>query len=160
MDDKPSNPKDRAAIHRLDMSLFPMSALAYGALAMTEGDCKYGGYNFRPAGVSVNTYVAGLLRHLAKFYNGEWDDAKTSVPHLASMLACVAIIVDGFEHGNIVDDRPPVQDTSGLLTKFQSVVEHLHRIFPDGPERYTEYKPKGVEDEKGVANDKPVFARH
>jgi hypothetical protein len=137
-DSKPSNPKDRAATHRLDISLFPQSAIAYGALGMTEGDYKYGGYNYRVAGVSVNTYIAALFRHICKFYNGEWEDQRTKVPHLASALASVAIIVDGFQQGNINDDRPPKQNMDKLLTEFEKIVSHLHETFPNGPERYKE----------------------
>jgi len=137
---KSSNPKDRAATNRLDLSLFPQSAIVYGALGMTEGDCKYGGYNSRVEGVAVSTYVAALLRHLFDFYNGEWAYPQSKVPHLASVLANSAIIVDGFVQGNIIDDRPPKQDVSKLLIEFQSIVEHLHKTFPNGPERFTEVK--------------------
>lgn len=134
-DKKPTNPKDRAATHRLDISLFPQSAIIYGALGMTEGDCKYGGYNYREAGVNISVYVAALLRHLMKFYNGEWADEKTLVPHLASVQACSAIIIDGFTQGNIVDDRPPKQNIAGLLQACESIVTHLHSTFPEGPPR-------------------------
>jgi hypothetical protein len=139
-DGKPTNPKDRAANHRLDMSLFPQTALAYGALGMTEGDCKYGGYNYREGGVHVSTYVAALLRHVSKYYNGEWADSKTKVPHLASALCCLAVIIDGYEAGVLIDDRPPIADVNmeGLLAEFEEITKHLHTIFPNGPKRFTE----------------------
>lgn len=141
-DMKSTNPKDRAATHRLDLSLFPDTAIAYGALAMTEGDCKYGGYNYREGGVHVSTYVAALDRHMAKYYNGEWEDPKTFVPHLASAMACLAVLIDGHEAGVLVDDRPPVAGVrmESLLKRFEVLSEHLHKIFPDGPKRFTEKK--------------------
>lgn len=135
---KPTNPKDRAATHRLDLSLYPQSAIAYGALGMTEGDCKYAGYNYRESGVGISTYVAAAMRHLFKYYNGEWADPKTKVPHLASFLACGAILVDGHEQGNMNDDRPPKQNMDKILTEFEAITKHLHEIFPNGPERVTE----------------------
>lgn len=83
-DHKDTNPKDGAATSRLDLTLFPQTALAYGALAFTEGHLKYGGYNWRDAGVNASVYVAAALRHLTKWYNGEAFDPKTGVPHLAN----------------------------------------------------------------------------
>jgi hypothetical protein len=137
-DGKPSNPKDAAANSRLDITLFPQTAIAYGALALTEGACKYGGFNYRLAGVNLSVYIAALNRHMMKFYNGEWEDDTTHVPHLASMLACVAIIIDGFERQNIIDDRPPSVDMSDLLSAFEKTVKHLQAIYPDGPKRVAE----------------------
>jgi len=136
MSTKPSNPKDRAATHRLDLSVFPQTGLVYGALAMTEGDCKYGGYNYRAAGVNLSVYIAAMLRHTVKFYAGEWADPITKVPHLGNMIACPAIIADGFEMGNITDDRPPKINTAKLLTDAEEIVKHLHELFPNGPSRF------------------------
>lgn len=140
MNTKPTNPKDRMATNRLDLTLFPSTAIAYGALAMTEGDCKYGGYNYRVRGVSTSTYIAALFRHIGRYYNGQWADPKTKVPHLGSALACIAVIVDAYERNVLNDDRPPKVDMQGLLEQFEGITEHLHSIFKDGPERYTEKK--------------------
>lgn len=137
-DFKSSNPKDIAATYRVDVSLFPDTAIAYGALGMTEGHFKYGAFNYRVKGVAVSTYNAALRRHIMKYYNGEWEDEKTGVPHLASILSCAAILVDGHELGILIDDRPPRADVSGLLDKFMKKVKHLFTIFPNSPGRYTE----------------------
>lgn len=133
-DTKATNPKDAAATTRLDLSLFPDSAVAYGALAFVEGDLKYGGYNWRDAGVLSSVYVAAARRHIAKWYNGEEVDPKTQVPHLANALACLAVIVDAIEHGNLNDDRPPAQEPA-VFTRFEGVVAHLQQIFPRRAER-------------------------
>lgn len=137
-DFKPTNPKDRVAISRLDLSLFPDTAVCYGALAMTEGDSKYGGYNYRVGGVLASVYYGAARRHLAKWFNGEWADRKTKVPHLASALACVAVLVDAIECSVLRDDRPPKCDLARLLGDSERLVQHLHATFPDGPPRYTE----------------------
>lgn len=134
-DNKPTNPKDRAATSRLDLSLFPDTAVIYGALAMTEGDLKYGGYNFRVGGVLSSVYIAACRRHLAKWWNGEWADPKTGVPHLASALACIAVLIDAVECGVLNDDRPPETDVAMLLAEMETKVKHLQEIFPDGPGR-------------------------
>jgi hypothetical protein len=136
---KPSNPKDRAATTKLDLSLFPDTAVAYGALALTEGDLKYGGFNWREAGVSANVYVAAAKRHLAKWYNGSDVDPKTKVPHLAYALACIAIIIDAEEQGRLNDDRPPKSpEAERIFEAAERVVEHLQSEFPNPPERYKE----------------------
>ena len=138
MDGKDTNPKDRAATTRLDLSLFPATARAYGALAMTEGDLKYGGYNYRNAGVMASIYYAAANRHLDKWFNGEWADEKTEVPHLASALACIAVLIDAVECGKLNDDRPPKCDVTALLADMESKVAHLQQIFKNGPDRHTE----------------------
>ena len=139
-----SNPKDRVATSRLDLSMFPQTALAYGALAMVEGHQKYGSYNYRITGVSVSTYVAALMRHVSKYYNGEWADEKTHVPHLANALACLAVIIDSYEMGNLIDDRPPATNMSQLLKDFQEIVCHLQKTFPNTPGRCTQKNRKRV----------------
>lgn len=128
---KDSNPKSAAATTRLSMSLFPDTAIAYGALGMTEGNYKYRGYNFRDEGVRVSTYIDALKRHTAKFYAGDWADPVTGVPHLASMISCCAILIDGFVKGNINDDRPPALDMQSLLDEFEGHVRQLQECFGD-----------------------------
>lgn len=134
-DSKSTNPKDVEATTRLDISLFPPSAIAYGALAMVEGDLKYGGYNYRVSGVQTSVYYAALNRHMAKYFNGEWADTKTQVPHLASALACVAILIDAHEQGNLNDDRPPQQSTE-IYERFEGLVAHIQKTFPRRAKRY------------------------
>lgn len=139
-DMKPSNPKDAAATNRLDLSLFPATAKAYGALAMVEGDQKYGGYNYRVSGVRASIYYAAANRHFDKWYNGEENDPKTGIPHLANAIACLAVLIDGIEVGNWTDDRPPRAELTKLLADFETRVGKLKEIFPRRAERYTEKK--------------------
>jgi hypothetical protein len=140
METKPSNPKDAAATNRLDLSLFPATARAYGALAMVEGDQKYGGYNYRAAGVNASIYYAACGRHLDKWYNGEELDPKTGIPHLANAIACLAVLIDGIEVGNWTDDRPPPVDLGRLLSDFESKVGTIKEIFPRRTARFVNSK--------------------
>ncbi len=140
IDTRPTNPKDAAATTRLDISVFPQTAIVFGALGMTEGGYKYSAYNYREAGVNVSVYYSALQRHIMKYYNGEWDDQKTGVPHLASALSCIAILIDGHVKGNINDDRPPKVNMSELLTEMQASVEHLQKLFPNPKPRCTHEK--------------------
>ena len=137
-DFKESNPKDAAATDRLDLSLFPATARAYGALGLQEGDFKYGGYNWRAVGVLASTYYASVGRHLDKWYNGQEDDPKTLVPHLANAIAGLAVLIDSIEKGNWIDDRPPKVNVDGLLKRFESKVAHLRKTFGRKAIRFTE----------------------
>ncbi len=149
LDFKPTNPKDVAAVAKLDLSLFPETAIAYGSIAMAEGDNKYGAYNYRVGGVLVSVYIGALKRHTAKFYNGEWADEETKVPHLASMLACTAILIDAHCCGVLNDDRPPKVDLSKMFKELQEVNRHLKSIFPNKAERFTQKRQE--QDQKLLA---------
>ncbi len=135
-DIKSTNPKDQAATDRIDLSLFPDTAVVYGALAMTEGHQKYGAFNWRVAGVQASVYVAACKRHLAKWFNGEECDPETEVPHLANALACIAILIDSGACGNLNDDRPPRCDVATTIDNQRQIVRHLQGLYPDGPPRY------------------------
>lgn len=154
-DMKSTNPKDSAATYRLDLSLFPATGVVYGALGMTEGHCKYGAYNYRVMGIQASTYIAAMKRHIAQYESGEYEDPKTGVPHLGSILADAAILADGHELGIIMDDRPPRMDMQGLLTRFMAKVKHLYELFPNSPGRYTEkqhgLKRRSTEEERREA---------
>jgi hypothetical protein len=134
-DHKDTNPKDAAATTRLPLSLVPPSLRAYCALAMAEGDLKYGGYNFRAAGVMSSVYYDALGRHMDKWFNGEDADPVTQVPHLANAVACLAVLIDSIEQGNLNDDRPP-QQNSTIYEWGQGIIAHLQKIFPRRTPRY------------------------
>ena len=135
MTGKDTNPKDTAASTRLDLSLFPPAARAYGALAMQEGGLKYGGYNYRVMGVMASVYYAACGRHLDKWWNGEDADPVTQVPHLASALACLAVVIDAVEQGNLNDDRPPKQSVD-IYRRFESTIDHLQHLYDCRMPRY------------------------
>lgn len=136
---KPSNPKDAIGSKRLNMHLVPDSLIAFAALGFTEGALKYGKYNWRVAGVRVSIYLDAARRHLAAYQNGEWADAKTRVPHLASVLACVGIILDAGLSGKLTDDRPPAQAIKPVIDgEMMEITAHLMNLFEDStPHHHT-----------------------
>lgn len=140
---KDTNPKDAAATGRLPMQMVPDTLGIFAAMAFAEGDSKYIAYNFRIAGVRVSVYVAALRRHLMRYFNGEWADKKTGVPHLASVAACTSILIDGHVLGTIVDDRPPAVDLSDCIEEAERIIAHVYEMNkakrPVGIE-YTEVK--------------------
>lgn len=133
---KPTNPKDLCATTRLPLNLVPDTLAAYASLAFLEGALKYGAMNWRVAGVSASIYIAAAERHLTKWKGGEWADPKTRVPHLASAIACLGIILDADLVGKLNDDRPPAAPMAALLDEFEDNVAHLQGMFSDRNPRH------------------------
>jgi hypothetical protein len=137
-DVKLSNPKDIIGSDKLPMGLVPGTTKAYLALGHMEGMLKYGLVNWREAGVRFSIYKDALERHMEKLSTyGEWEDPQTTVPHLANAIACLSIIIDAYETGKLIDDRPKSVKTDGpnVIDRFSAKVKHLRKMFAD-------YKPK------------------
>lgn len=138
LESKPSNPKDIIGSDKLPLSLVPDTTIAYLTLGHLEGMLKYGLVNWRQCGVRNSIYLDALARHIAKYKNGEWEDPNTKVPHLANALACLSIIVDAYECGKLIDDRPKSAPVASLIDKFSDKVKHLKKLFKDhNPYHYT-----------------------
>jgi hypothetical protein len=135
---KPSNPKDAIGSNKLPLELVPDVIPAYAAIGFLEGATKYGRFNWRVAGVRSSIYVAAARRHLSKYWNGEDTDPDTGVPHLASVLACIGIILDADVSGKLTDDRPPKQLLGPVIAKLEELVPKLKSLHADkNPHQYT-----------------------
>lgn len=146
---KDTNPKDAIGMTKLPMHLIPGTAKAALAIAFLEGALKYGKYNWRVAGVRASIYLDALERHLEKWKNGEDADAKTGVPHLASIMACAAILIDSAICGKLTDDRPPRAPVAGYIDNLADHVAYLKQVFEgENPHQFT------IEDsEDGTADN-------
>lgn len=141
---KDTNPKDAIGATKLPMHLIPGPAKAQLALAFLEGALKYGKYNWRVAGVRASIYLDAMERHLEKWKNGENHDPQTHVHHLASVMACAAIILDATAVGKLTDDRPPEAPASGMIDHLAEQVLYLQGLYKDeNPHQYT------IEDSDG-----------
>lgn len=116
---KASNPKDAIGSTKLNLDLVPSTMTAFAAAAFYEGASKYGAFNWRAAGARASVYRAALGRHMDKWWNGEKCDKKTKIPHLASALACIAIIIDAEACGTLNDDRPPAVDMDAVFAELE-----------------------------------------
>jgi hypothetical protein len=136
---KASNPKEAFGDAKMPLDLLPDTAVVQFNLAFLEGALKYGQYNWRIAGVKVSTYVRAARRHLSKFWNGQDADPVTLVHELASVGACVAIMLDAIACGKLTDDRPPRADMERALADAAKVAAHLKQLFKDhSPPQYTQ----------------------
>lgn len=136
---KASNPKEAFGDAKMPLDLLPDTAVVQFNLAFLEGALKYGQYNWRITGVRVSTYVRAARRHLSKFLNGQDVDPATLVHELASVGACVAIMLDAMACGKLNDDRPPRADMERALADAAKVSAHLKQLFKDhSPPQYTQ----------------------
>lgn len=147
---KATNPKDAIGSGKLPIGLVPDSAIALESLAFLEGATKYGRYNWRAAGVRASIYHDALRRHLAAWWNGEDADPATGIPHLASVRACAAILIDAAVIDKLTDDRPPRAELVGELQRaLADEVPRIRELYPDAnPHQYTIADSEGT-DEQG-----------
>jgi hypothetical protein len=123
-DEKPSapvlgtNPKDLIGQKKVNLNLVPQSSIIYQALAMEDGAKKYGPYNWRQNKVIASIYVSAAMRHIGAWLDGEEVAEDSQKPHLAHALACLGIIVDALETGNLVDDRPLPGAAAKLIARY------------------------------------------
>lgn len=109
------NPKDLIGITKPNLFLVPPSAEIYLALAFQDGAAKYGPYNWREKKVKASVYIAACKRHIGKYIDGLNIDAGSGKPELAHAMACLAILADATETGNLHDDRPKPGSAPELL---------------------------------------------
>lgn len=112
-----TNPKDLIGITKVALGLFPGVAKIYGALAFQDGARKYGAYNWRRNDVKMSIYLDAIERHVLALRDGEDDDPKTGIPHLAYIIASAGLLADAKEGGNLIDDRPPQGATAEVLER-------------------------------------------
>ena len=124
------NPKDAIAFNRVPFSTIPAPFIAEIGVGMLEGALKYGRHNYRAAGVLASVYYDAAFRHLMKYWEGEWLDADSGLPHVVKAACCLAIIHDCTLRGNITDDRPPTTD-SEWQKRLNSLVADMRNKHPD-----------------------------
>lgn len=148
---KPTNPKDLIGLTKLPLfSVVPPSSLAYEAWAMRDGASKYGPFNWREKGVRISIYIDAAIRHILAYWDGEERAQDSNVHHLAHAKACLGIIIDALETGNVVDDRPipgtfaRILDALRLDSAEEKLTEEL-KAQGDGENLAAECETCGVE---------------
>lgn len=101
-----TNPKDLLGSGKVSLTCVPPVALLHEACALMTGDWKYGAYNWRAKPVVARIYIDAALRHIHAWFDGEEYAQDSGVHHLGHARACMAILLDAMETGNLVDDRP------------------------------------------------------
>ena len=112
------NPKDVLGISKPRIDLIPPASLIYQSLAMGLGADKYGAYNWRSKKVKMTIYLAAAMRHILSILDGQDDDDESGSPHIGHALACLGILADAKETGNLIDDRPVKGVAAELIKKY------------------------------------------
>ncbi len=148
MSDKPTNPKEAIGVLKLPLHLVSGVVKAYIAVAFHLGATKYGAWNFRPGGARASVYLSALGRHIDRWTEGDENDPVDGTPHLANALACIAIIIEAKEGGNLVDDRPPSRPLGATYERLEAMMKVINETYKDrNPRHYTiadTEKPNGV----------------
>jgi hypothetical protein len=112
----PANPKERYGDKKRRVDLVPAALELGAAVALAEGGQKYGPFNWRVNHVKAMTYVGAIKRHLACFVDGENVDPEslTGKLHLEGIAASIAILLDSYYAGILIDDRPHVGPAMNL----------------------------------------------
>lgn len=113
-----NNPKSKFGIKKVPLHLVPPSSMIYLGMAFGNGAAKYGAYNWRSTNIAASVYYAAALRHLVAWWDGEQNAKDSGLPHLAHALASIALIVEGTEVGNLVDDRPDNGVSAQMMEKY------------------------------------------
>lgn len=130
------NPKTALGAAKPDLSVIPPISLLHLALAMMNGDVKYGAFNYRESKVSSRVYVAAAMRHLLSYLDGEdfsqdtmlgalrySEDPENNKPiamthHLGHVMACCAIVLDAEACGMLQDNRPTKGTAGAAIEQF------------------------------------------
>lgn len=100
-----ANPKDILGIKKVPLDQVSPVANAHESCAMLDGDLKYGFRNWRAKDVKARIYIAACKRHLDSWLDGEETAPDSGVHHLGHARACLGILLDAQENGNLIDDR-------------------------------------------------------
>lgn len=114
-----SNPKTAYGVKKPPVfSTVPASALLVEGQVMALGASKYGPFNWRSNSVAATVYIDAAVRHLLAWNAGQDDDPESGVSHLGHVRACMGILIDALETGNLIDDRPKDKATPALIERF------------------------------------------
>lgn len=100
------NPKKAFGLLKPCLHYVPMNVMLAVAKVFELGASKYGLKNWRRQPVDVSTYYSAANRHLIAFFEqGQDVDPESGQSHLAHVVACCLIVMDGLERESLIDDR-------------------------------------------------------
>jgi hypothetical protein len=112
-----SNPKDVLGVNKVSLSKLPPIAELHTCHALMNGADKYGPYNWRDKSVKASIYIDACRRHLNLWFEGEEFAPDSGAHHLGHAMACLAILIDAQEIGNLIDDRPITKSSKNAFSR-------------------------------------------
>jgi hypothetical protein len=141
-----TNPKDRIGTTKVPLHLIPLSAQIPTCLALFTGEKKYERWNWRHEQVAASIYIDAALRHIQKWVHGQENDKETGIHHLGHAIAGLMILIDSQSYGNLIDDRPPADNSAELLDAAQKDVIRLIELYG---EKVPNTPPVSVPEKRG-----------
>lgn len=133
-----TNPKKQFGDKSIPLNLWPAIASSYGALGLYNGKLKYGQSNFNATPVEASIYIAGAMRHLNAWAEGEEFDPADGVPNLGGVLANIAILLEARGNGTLIDDRKLGSAYLKEREALKDIVASLQKLHADkNPRHYT-----------------------
>ena len=134
---KDTNPKDAIGGNKPNYSAVPVPVLYELGAALSEGARKYGGYNWRVAGVRASVYIDATRRHLDSWWEGEDIDPDSGLSHITKAIASLVVLRDAMIQGTLSnDDRPP--RAAEFMPAMQDRMSELSERYPNPRPPYTE----------------------
>lgn len=121
------NPKDRVGSKKLPYWVVPQTAIMHLTMGMRDGGYKYGPFNFRETRVVAEIYLDACRRHLTMWEAGEEYADDSQVHHLGHAMACLAILIDTLEHGQLIDNRPKSPAVIELMKRLHAQIAEEKR---------------------------------
>src|ERR1700761_7606711 len=116
------NPKDLLGVKKPSITKISPIALLHETLAMMDGAGKYGPYNWRSKKVIASIYIDACKRHLDEWFEGIEEAEDSGCHHLGHARACLGILLDAQETGNLIDDRPTTETSKGVYGRVMAKI--------------------------------------
>lgn len=147
---KSTNPKDHQGFKKVPFHLFPMTALAVGAIQFLDGGGKYGRENYRKEKVRASIYCDAAQRHLLEWFHGEDRTPDTHLRHLGGALASIAILIDAQVNGTLINDRAYSNKFAELMKELNKDTIRLATMHKDKDPVHYSALMVGVKNGKGT----------
>jgi len=94
----------------------PPAGRIHGALALAFGaEVHGGGYNWRDGQSDYMVVLDAIERHILCLIDGEDCAPDSGVHHLGHIVANASILLDAFENGTLIDNRPTKGSAAQIL---------------------------------------------
>lgn len=134
---KDTNPKDGVGSLKPSYSNVPVPVLYEIGAALLEGERKYGGYNWRVAGVRTSVYINATRRHLDDFWEGKDIDSDSGLSHITKAIASLVVFRDAQIQNMVAnDDRPP--SSVPFMAEGQERVTDIIARYPNPKPNFTQ----------------------
>ena len=138
METKNTNPKDYVGVKKVPLHVVSSPVMMEVGLAMLEGDRKYGGHNYRVAGVRASVYYDALMRHMMAFWEGEDTDSESGLSHVTKALSTLFVLRDAMLNDMWTDDRPPKFKNPNWIKDYNKLAAEIIEKYPNPVTPFTE----------------------